>query len=169
VRSGSHLCHIVWWYRQKSINPFFFIYLNNSWSRQHRVRKILKKRNKDRQTDKNTSYDTNINMYCHWGVRRGSSVGIETRYELDGLGIETRWEQDFTHLPRSALSLFFWDKEGTTWRWPFTTFWRQSWIKSRAITLLSIWALVAGYRVYFTLIFAAMSEGGANKLFRNSH
>ena len=33
----------------------------------------------------------------------GSSVGIATGYELDGLGIETRWRRDFPHLSRPAL------------------------------------------------------------------
>ena len=34
---------------------------------------------------------------------RDSSVGIATRYELDGPGIESRWEQDFPHPSRPAL------------------------------------------------------------------
>jgi hypothetical protein len=33
----------------------------------------------------------------------GSSVGIETRYGLDGPGIESRWERDFSHTSRPAL------------------------------------------------------------------
>jgi hypothetical protein len=36
-----------------------------------------------------------------WG--RDSSVGIETRYELDGQGIESRWGRDFPHPSRPAL------------------------------------------------------------------
>jgi hypothetical protein len=32
-----------------------------------------------------------------------SSVGIVTRYRLDGLGIESWCEQDFLHLSRLAL------------------------------------------------------------------
>jgi hypothetical protein len=36
------------------------------------------------------------------GVGRDSSVGIETRYGLDGPGIESRWERDFPHLSRPA-------------------------------------------------------------------
>ena len=32
-----------------------------------------------------------------------SSVGIATRYELDGPGIEFRWGRDFPHLSRPAL------------------------------------------------------------------
>jgi hypothetical protein len=31
------------------------------------------------------------------GVGRDSSVGIATRYELDGPGIESRWGRDFQH------------------------------------------------------------------------
>jgi len=36
-------------------------------------------------------------------VGRDNSVGIATRYELDGLGSETRWERDFPHLSKQAL------------------------------------------------------------------
>jgi hypothetical protein len=32
-----------------------------------------------------------------------SSVGIATRYELDGPGIESRWGRDFPHQSRPAL------------------------------------------------------------------
>jgi hypothetical protein len=46
-----------------------------------------------------------LNMYliyiCHYG--RDSSVGIVTRYGLDGPGIESRCEQDFQHPSRPAL------------------------------------------------------------------
>ena len=31
---------------------------------------------------------------------RDSSVGIATRYGLDGLGIESRWGRDFSHPSR---------------------------------------------------------------------
>ena len=34
---------------------------------------------------------------------RDSSVGIATRYGLDGPGIETRWGRDFQHPSRPAL------------------------------------------------------------------
>jgi hypothetical protein len=36
-------------------------------------------------------------------VGRDSSVGIATRYELDGPGIEFRWGRDFQHRSRPAL------------------------------------------------------------------
>ena len=36
-------------------------------------------------------------------VDRDSSVGIATRYRLDGLGIESRWGRDFPHPSRPAL------------------------------------------------------------------
>jgi hypothetical protein len=36
-------------------------------------------------------------------VGRDSSVGIATRYGLDGPGIESRWGQIFPHLSRPAL------------------------------------------------------------------
>jgi hypothetical protein len=36
-------------------------------------------------------------------VGRDSSVGIATRYELDGPGIESQWGRDFPHPSRPAL------------------------------------------------------------------
>ena len=36
-------------------------------------------------------------------IIRGSSVGIATRYGLDGPGIESRWGRDFPHPSRPAL------------------------------------------------------------------
>ena len=35
---------------------------------------------------------------------RDNSVGIATRYGLDGPGIESRWERDFPHPSRQALA-----------------------------------------------------------------
>jgi hypothetical protein len=35
----------------------------------------------------------------------GSSVGIETRYRLDGSGIESRSKRDFPHPSRPAVGL----------------------------------------------------------------
>ena len=32
-----------------------------------------------------------------------SSVGVATRYGLDGPGIEFRWGRDFPHLPKPVL------------------------------------------------------------------
>ena len=57
------------------------------------------------------------------------SVGIATRYGLDGPGIETRWERDFPHPSRPALGLtqtpMQWvprlcpgGKAAGAWRWP---------------------------------------------------
>ena len=39
----------------------------------------------------------------HPCVGRDSSVGIATRYRLDGPGIESRWRRDFPHPSRPAL------------------------------------------------------------------
>jgi hypothetical protein len=36
-------------------------------------------------------------------VGRDSSVGIKTRYGLDGPGIESLWGRDFSHTSRPAL------------------------------------------------------------------
>jgi hypothetical protein len=44
----------------------------------------------------NTTHSTHI-------VDRSSSVGIATRYGLDGPGIESRWGPDFPHPSRTAL------------------------------------------------------------------
>jgi hypothetical protein len=40
-------------------------------------------------------------VYIVWS--RDSSVGIATRYGLDGPGIESRWQQDFPHPSRPVL------------------------------------------------------------------
>jgi hypothetical protein len=48
---------------------------------------------------KNSNIGHSISFY----VGRDSSVGIATRYELDGPGIEFRWGQDFQHPSRPAL------------------------------------------------------------------
>ena len=39
----------------------------------------------------------------HVFMGRDSSVGIATRYRLDGPGIESWWGLDFLHPPRPAL------------------------------------------------------------------
>jgi hypothetical protein len=44
-----------------------------------------------------------FSLYLAEGVDRDSSVGIATRYELDGPGIEFRWGRDFLHPSRPAL------------------------------------------------------------------
>ena len=43
-----------------------------------------------------------LRIYCYTGGR-DSSVGIATRYRLDGPGIESRWGRDFPHPSRPAL------------------------------------------------------------------
>ena len=44
-----------------------------------------------------------INMDLTTTNGESRSVGIATRYGLDGPGIESRWEQDFRHPSRPAL------------------------------------------------------------------
>ena len=44
-----------------------------------------------------------INDYHTYCVGWDSSVGIATRYGLDGPGIEFRWGRDFSQLSRPAL------------------------------------------------------------------
>ena len=66
-------------------------------------------------------------------VGRDSSVGIATRYGLDGPGIESRWGRDFRHLSRQVLwpmqppiewilGLFPRGKAAGVWRWPPTPY-----------------------------------------------
>ena len=45
----------------------------------------------------------NLNLYYIRGRGQDSSVGITTRYGLDGPGIESRWGRDFPHPTRTAL------------------------------------------------------------------
>jgi hypothetical protein len=42
-------------------------------------------------------YNTNNIIYIIYYVGRDSSVGIATRYRLDGTGIESRWGQGFPY------------------------------------------------------------------------
>ena len=64
-------------------------------------------------------------------VGRDSSVGIATRYRLDGTRIKSWWGRDFPHLSRPALGpsqppirwvpgLFPLDKASGVWSWPPT-------------------------------------------------
>jgi hypothetical protein len=46
---------------------------------------------------------SNSAKYSEENVGRNSSVGIATRYGLDGPGIEFRWGRDFPQPSRSAL------------------------------------------------------------------
>jgi hypothetical protein len=45
----------------------------------------------------------NIDIYKMHLVGRDSSVGIVTRYGLDGPGIESRWGRDFPQQSRPSL------------------------------------------------------------------
>jgi hypothetical protein len=40
-------------------------------------------------------------------VGRDNSVGMATRYGLDGPGIECRWERDFPHASRPAVGPWY--------------------------------------------------------------
>jgi hypothetical protein len=88
---------------------------------------------------------------------RDSSVGIATRYGLEGPGIESHWRRDIPHLSRPALgptqppvqwvlglSRGKGGRDVTLTTHPHLV--PRSW-KSRAIPLLPLWARVACYRV----------------------
>ena len=49
------------------------------------------------------SNSINLSVILLLSTGRDSSVGIATRYGLEGTGIECRWERDFPHLSRSDL------------------------------------------------------------------
>jgi len=65
-----------------------------------------------------------------WFEGRNSSVGIVTRYGLDGSGKESRWRRDFLHRPDrpwgppsllyNGCRLFPEGKAAEAWRWPLT-------------------------------------------------
>ena len=44
-----------------------------------------------------------IPVRLQYGHDQDSSVGIETRYEIDSPGVEYRWGRDFSHPPRPTL------------------------------------------------------------------
>jgi hypothetical protein len=101
---------------------------------------------------------------------RDSSVGIATRYGLDGPGIESRWGRGARFsapvqacpeaYPASCwmgTGSFLRGKAAGVWRWPPTPSKRGGWRKSRAIHLLPLLAFVACYRMAFTFIFICLS------------
>ena len=58
------------------------------------------------QSKINYNHVTKVSAIKHWRIPilgRDSSVGIATRYWLDGPGIESLWGRDFPHPSRSAL------------------------------------------------------------------
>ena len=92
---------------------------------------------------------------------RDSSVGIATRYGMDGPGIESRWGRDFPHPSRPALGgppsllyngyrVFPGGKAAGAWCWPPTYIWVSRSRKSRAIPLLTLWDFMACYGSTFT-------------------
>ena len=94
---------------------------------------------------------------------RDCSVGIPTRYGLDGPGIEYRWGRVFRTCPDqpwgppsllyNGYRAFPGGKAVWELRLPPTTILRRGSRKRRAIHLLPLWDLVACYRVKFTLLY----------------
>jgi hypothetical protein len=88
-----------------------------------------------------------------------SSVGIVTCH-----GIGSWWRRDYPHpfrlAPGPTQPPIQWvpglsegGKAARVWHWPATPIWHWGWRKSRAITVLPLWAFVACSRVTFTLLF----------------
>jgi hypothetical protein len=107
-------------------------------------------------------------------VGRDSSVGIATRYGLDGPGIESRWGRGFTHLSRPALRapsllyngyrVFSGGKATGAWRCPPTSISRRGQRKNGAIPLLHLWTFVDCSRMNFTLpLLLHSSLGGTSQ------
>jgi len=92
-------------------------------------------------------------------VGQDSSVGIATRYGLDGPGIESRWVRDLLHPssgPEAHPASYTWvpglSREKSGWGVALTThpIQRRGSRKSRAILLLPFWAFLACSMVNFT-------------------
>ena len=93
-----------------------------------------------------------------------SSVGIVTRYWLDGSGFETRWRRDFPQPSSPALgptqprvqrvfgSFFSGCKATRAWRWPSTSIQRRGWRKIWVIVQSPLCAFNRDYRVNFTFM-----------------
>jgi hypothetical protein len=101
--------------------------------------------------------------YTHFLPRgRDRSVGIVTRYELDGPGIESLWERDIPRLCIFALGLtqtpvqWVWVLPGGTaggaWRWSPITSIAEVKEGVELYLYILLWAFVACYRVNFAFI-----------------
>jgi len=73
---------------------------------------------------RNTDFLSNIlKLSNSWWIGRDSSVGIATRYMVDGPGIDSRWARDFPHPSRPALRptrVILRGKADGVCRWPPT-------------------------------------------------
>jgi len=78
------------------------------------------KQDNDDNNNSNNELDLKLRSTKHRGVGRGSSVGVTTRYGMDGPGIEFRWGRDFLHPSRLALYNRYWvflgGKAAGAWR-----------------------------------------------------
>ena len=101
-------------------------------------------------------FNSNIRPFlCCRG--RDSSVGIATRYGLEGLGIESRWRRDFPHLSRTGPGAHPASCTMGTASFPGVKRPGRDVVhpphlvprsrKSRAIPLFHLWVFVACYRV----------------------
>jgi hypothetical protein len=109
---------------------------------------------------------------CHGScVGRDSSVGIASRYGLDGSGIESRWGRDFPHPSRPSLGptqppmqwvlgLFPGNKVTGTWRWPSTPSTAEVKERVELSPLLPLWVFVACSRVNFKFTIAQAVVAG---------
>jgi hypothetical protein len=83
--------------------------------------------NDGNNNNSNNELDLKFKSTKHRGVGPDSSVGITTRYGINGPGIQFRWGRDFLHPPRLALYNRYWVFLGAggggaarAWRWPPT-------------------------------------------------
>jgi hypothetical protein len=82
--------------------------------------------NEDEDDNNNNNNNNSNELDLKWKstklreVGRGSSVGITTRYAIEGPGIEFRWGRDFSYQSRSVLYNSYWvflgGKAAGAWR-----------------------------------------------------
>jgi len=117
--------------------------------------------------------------WAGYAADRDSSVGIATRYELEGPGIKSQWVRDFPHPSRPTLGsvqppiqwvpgLYPGNKTAGAWRWPPTP--SSAKVKERVELYLYSssgplwpflgWTLLLLYFIllYFTLLYYAFER-----------
>ena len=87
--------------------PLTYQHDNNGNKRQHKYCICLRNKNQPDALTFSIYFSNSLHvsnrLTNHHQRGRDSSVGIATRYGLDGPGIESRWGRDFPHTSRPAL------------------------------------------------------------------